>query len=104
MTFRLVVLGLLVLVANAHADQWVTPTARTYVSPNQKLLASITPAKDGTSGAQATIGENDKPGTSFTLATPWMPVEARLFDDGTLLTLDNWHSLGYGKVATLYER
>jgi hypothetical protein len=101
---RLAVLGLTLLVSSARADQWVTPTARTVTSPNQKLTAVITPAADGKSGATVTIGEKSRPGKPFTLATRWMPVDAVLFDDGSLLALDHWHQLGYGKVAILYER
>lgn len=101
---RLAVLGLTLLAASARADQWVTPTARTVVSPNQRLKAVITPAADGKSGATATIGAQDQSGTTFTLSARWMPVDVVLFDDGSLLALDHWHQLGYGKVATLYER
>lgn len=104
-TFRLAVLGLVVTAATARADQWVTPTAKTLTSPNQKLQITITPAKDGTSGATAAIGDKGRPPTkTFKLATRWMPVDALLFDDGTLLALDHWHKLGFGDVATLYER
>ncbi|HWO21214.1 MAG TPA: tetratricopeptide repeat protein [Kofleriaceae bacterium] len=101
---RLAILGLTVLASSARADQWVTPTAQTVLSPNQKLKAVITPAADGTSGATATIGEPGQLGKKFTLATRWMPVDVVLFDDGSLLALDHWHRLGYGQVATLYER
>lgn len=104
MHVRIAVLGIALLVSSARADQWVTPTEHTVVSPNRKLQAVITPAKDGKSGATATIGEKDKAGKSFMLATRWMPVDVVLFDDGSLLALDHWHQLGYGKVATMYER
>jgi tetratricopeptide (TPR) repeat protein len=101
---RLAVLGITLLASSARADQWMTPTARSLTSPDQKLKAVITPAADGKSGATATIGEQDQPGKTFTLSTRWMPVDGVLFDDGSLLALDHWHELGYGKVATLYER
>ena len=83
----------------ARADQWVTPTAKTLTSPNKKLKAKLEPAADAKSSAKVTIGTK-----TFALAAKWMPVDAVLFDDGTLLTLDNWHQLGHGDVATLYER
>ena len=41
---RLAILGLTVLASTARADQWVTPTAQTVLSPNQKLKAVVTPA------------------------------------------------------------
>src|SRR5688572_700682 len=93
-------LVLLVLVASvAHADQWVSPTVQTVKSPNGKVTATITPSKDGKSAATAMIGK-----TKITLNAPWMPVDTVVFDDGTLLTFDDWHSLGHGNVATFYER
>jgi tetratricopeptide (TPR) repeat protein len=95
---RIVVL-LVTLVSPALADQWISPTEKTVVSPNKKLQAKVTPADDGKSGATVTIGKQ-----TFTLASPWMPVDVVLFDDGTLLTLDQWHQLGHGDVATLYSR
>ena len=57
----------------------MTPTARTVRSSNQKLKAVITPAADGQSGATATIGEENRPGKTFTLSTRWMPVDVVLF-------------------------
>jgi len=101
---RLAVLGLTVLASTARADDWVSPTTRTLVSPDGRIEAVITPAPNGTSRARATVGEKGRPGKSFTLATPWMPVDVVLFDDGSLLALDDWGALGYGKVATVYER
>jgi tetratricopeptide (TPR) repeat protein len=101
---RLAVLGITLLASSARADQWMTPTAQSLTSPDYKLRAVITPATDGKSGATATIGGRDQPAKTFTLATRWMPVDAVLFDDGSLLALDHWHELGYGQVATLYER
>ena len=83
----------------AHADEWITPTARTLTSPNGKLAATIAPAADENASATAAIA-----GKTFALANHWMPVDTFLFDDGSLLALDNWHSLGYDKVATLYDR
>ncbi|MBA2544799.1 MAG: hypothetical protein H0V17_34460 [Deltaproteobacteria bacterium] len=105
MSTRLALLALVVISAPARADQWMTPTAKTLTSPNQKLQAVITPAKDGTSGATAAIGDKGRlAAKTFTMATRWMPVDVVLFDDGILLALDHWHKLGYDKVATLYER
>ena len=87
----------------AWADQWATPTRQVIVSPNGKLQAVITPAKHGKSAASVSVGPKGV-GKAFTLVEPATPVASVLFDDGTLLTFDNWHQLGFGKVATLYER
>ncbi len=89
----------------ARADQWVSPTTKTLTSPNKKWVAVITPA-DGSKSplARASIGPVGGPATTFELQTRWAPVDSVLLDDGTLLTLDQWHRLGHGDVAHLYER
>jgi tetratricopeptide (TPR) repeat protein len=88
----------------ARADQWVTPTQRRLESPDHRLAAVITPAPIPKAAPTATVGPKGGAGTTFDLITPWMPVETVLFDDGSLLALDNWHQLGHGQVATVYER
>ena len=42
------------------------------------------------------------PGAAVALLNPVAPVEFFVTDQGYLLTLDNWHNLGYGKVVALY--
>jgi hypothetical protein len=37
-----------------------------------------------------------------TLANPVAPVDMFVSDHGALVTLDNWHNYGYGKVVALY--
>jgi hypothetical protein len=96
---RFAVLAIVLHASAARADEWVTPSPITVVSPDRRVQAVIAPAVDGKSGARVTIGKD-----SFTLGSRWMPVDALVFDDGSLLTLDDWHALGYGKVATVYER
>ena len=90
--------------SSARADDWATPTQRTIQSPDHKLQAVISPAADRASTATAAIGPKDHLGKPFALTTPEMPVDSVLFDDGSLLTFDRWGQLGFGNVATLYER
>ena len=37
------------------------------------------------------------------LLNPVAPVEFFVSDDGRLVTIDNWHNLGYGKVVVIYD-
>lgn len=97
-------MAIAVLVTAARADSWVTPQERRLASPNGQWEAVITPAKDGKGGARTSIGAKGKAGTPFTTATEWMPVDAMLFDDGSLLVLDGWHRLGHGTVAAVHDR
>jgi len=41
-------------------------------------------------------------GATLTLLNPVAPVEFFVTDQGNLITLDNWHNRGYGKVLVLY--
>jgi tetratricopeptide (TPR) repeat protein len=86
----------------ARGDQWVTPQPVTVKSPDGRWHAAVEPAKDGKSGARATVRPPRGPAASFTLRSPWMPVDVVLLDDGTLVTFDQWHSLGHGQVAISY--
>lgn len=38
-----------------------------------------------------------------TLLHPIAPVEVLVADSGHLVTLDNWHNAGYGKVVSIYD-
>jgi len=38
----------------------------------------------------------------ITLANPVMPVSALVAEDGSFITFDNWHNLGFGKVVAIY--
>jgi tetratricopeptide (TPR) repeat protein len=90
--------------SGARADDWATPTEVTIRSPMNQVQAVLTPAKDGRSGATAKIIQKGKPDQSYRLAAKWMHVDSLVFDDGTLLAFDHWHSLGYDNVVMLYER
>ena len=89
---------------SAHADEWMTPTPTTITSPSGGFTATISPGEATAGGRPASLVITG-PGGSSTLAlsNEWMPVDAIVFDDGSVLTLDQWHSMGYGEVATLYE-
>jgi tetratricopeptide (TPR) repeat protein len=93
------------IASTADADEWASPTPITLTSPNGKLQAVITPARSNDGKSHASVAIGAKPGTAKkrVLDDDWMPVDAILFDDGSLLTLDHWHQLGFGNVATLYE-
>jgi len=41
-------------------------------------------------------------GATVPLQNPVAPVEFFVSDQGYLITLDNWHNMGYGKVLALY--
>lgn len=92
-------LSLLLTASIAFADEWVSPTPRTLTSPDGKRTVVITPAARR-AGATVEIRAGKTKQRAFDLSS--VPVDAVLFDDGSLLALDHWHQLGFGKVATLY--
>jgi tetratricopeptide (TPR) repeat protein len=92
----------LTLAAPARGDEWVTPQAVTVTAPAGRWQATVTPARDGKSGATVTVGARGGREERFTLRSPWMPVDVVLLDDGTLVTFDQWHTLGHGQVAIAY--
>jgi tetratricopeptide (TPR) repeat protein len=112
---------------HAWADSWWDPTTINVKSPSGSWEATVTPAKDFkskpfselvisdslaaqkmstkdmASWATAMVhSEKGKPYT-FALRSPWMPVVVLLLDDGTLVTFDQWHSVGYGEVCIAYS-
>jgi len=54
--------------------------------------------------AQATLTGLDGERRAFALLNPVAPVDAVLFNDGTLLALDNWHNMGYGAALAAYSK
>jgi hypothetical protein len=38
----------------------------------------------------------------ITLVNPVLPVKALVADDGHVITFDNWHNIGHGKVVAIY--
>ena len=50
--------GFTVLASTARADDWVSPTTRTLVSPDGRIEAIITPARSGTRADDNYPGDN----------------------------------------------
>lgn len=109
-------LALLYPIQIAQADSWAAAREITVQSGNRLYHARIVPGASlgdtwGFSGAQrgeyarAVLGgPGIRDHMTFTLLNPIAPVEAVLLDDGSLMTFDNWHNMGYGKVVVLYDR
>jgi hypothetical protein len=94
---------LLAAAAPSPADQWRSPSPLDLRSPDGLLQVHIAPAKEECC-SQATLTGPEGEKRVFQLLNPVAPVDAVLFDDGTLLTLDNWHNIGYGAALAVYSR
>ena len=102
-----------------RADQWITPTESGAISPDGRVVVRVIPGESwgetfGFKGAptgrhaRAQYYRLDAPQSQFVLyqdrelLNPVKPVFFALADDGTLVTLDNWHNMGYGPVVVIY--
>ena len=110
-------LVLVLLAFRAQADSWGPAAVQARASTNGQLVVRIIP---GTSmgdvvgfagepkGTHATAEWHRFNGTSFdkvataTLLNPLAPVDLEVTNEGVLVTIDNWHNLGYGAVVAIY--
>lgn len=105
---------LLLSAATCLGDQWISPRPIEAQSPNGLYKVRTRP---GSSLGDSVGFEGDSKGEfakaewtgpkgekrTFTLLNPISPVDIVLLDDGTLLTFDNWHNMGYGAVLVSYS-
>jgi len=101
------------------ADDWPAPQVREVFSAARNHFVRVTPGESwgdafGFAGApkgpyaRADFYQRRDDGSyarraSITLVQPVAPVEFFVTDGGFLVTLDNWHNLGYGQVYALYS-
>ena len=101
------------------ADEWPSAVVKEVFSPSRNWFVRVTPGKSvgdlrGFSGApKGPYATADffhrQPDRSYgltstaTLLNPVAPYEFFVTDSGFLVTLDNWHNLGYGKVVAFYS-
>jgi len=115
-----ILLCVIFLAGLSLADSWPGPTVRAIVSPDAETVVRILPGESfgdtfGFSGektgkfAEAFFYRRSAEDVyerylQVTLQNPIAPVDAFITDDGILITLDNWHNLGYGRVVAIYRR
>jgi hypothetical protein len=100
------------------ADDWPSPQTREVFSKGRDHFVRVIPGEswgDSNGFAGSPKGpyakaifyhrQNDGSyglGATVTLLNPVAPVDFFVTDQGYLITLDNWHNMGYGKVLALY--
>lgn len=109
-------LQFVVLHRPARADEWASPQEMALSSRNGLYNVRILPgnstgdkigfavAGKGEYARAVLKGPEIRGELTFPLLNPVAPVEAVLLDDGSVITFDNWHNIGYGKVMVLYDR
>ena len=107
------------LAAPARADSWPSAQVREVFSANRDHFVRVTPGKSigdtfgfagAPKGAYATAeyyrrhpDKSYRLVQSVTLLNPVAPVDVFVANDGRLVTVDNWHNRGYGKVLAVYD-
>lgn len=111
---------LVAIARNGYADQWLQPTESGFISADGRIAVRLTP---GTSWGEvwgfagAPLGEHAR-AQFFRLAgderayslyqelellNPIAPVFAAVSNEGALITLDNWHNMGFGPILVIYS-
>jgi hypothetical protein len=102
----------------AQGDEWSTPVIREVFGQSRAYFVRVVPGKSfgdtvGFSGAakgpfvtaEFYRLEKDRSyrlAATVSLLNPVAPAEFLVADNGFLITLDNWHNMGYGKVVAFY--
>jgi hypothetical protein len=104
----------------AQADTWLPPRPLTATSPSKILIAQVIPGDSGhpatydeamtnrTHNATARVSARQSNVTTNLvwegrLVNPVAPADVYVSDAGNLVTLDNWHEVGYGPVVVFYD-
>lgn len=107
------------LAPQARGDDWPAPHTKEVFSESREHFVRVLPGESlgdtfGFAGARkgryaAAEFYRRAPDRSYRLvagaklSNPVAPVEFLVADGGQLITIDNWHNVGYGKVIALYE-
>ena len=101
----------------ARADSWSAATVKTVASESGDIVVRVTPGNSigdtyGFSGAPRGKFASAQwfryrdgryePYQTAVLLNPVAPLQVAVADDGAVVTLDNWHNVGYGEVVVIY--
>ena len=101
------------------ADQWPAPQTREVWSQSRDYFVRVIPGKSigetvgfrgAPTGPYATAelyrrasDRSYRPAWTISLVNPVAPIDLFLTDKGYLVTLDNWHNMGHGKIVACYS-
>ena len=120
MALRIAPLVLVMLFAGSNAaiaDSWPGATVKAVVSENGQTVVRVIPG----ASIGDTYGFSGAPKGKFAtaqwfrfrdnryelyqtvqLVNPVAPIHVAVANDGTVITLDNWHNVGFGDVVVIY--
>lgn len=99
---------LLLLPAVAFADSWIPPSPKVVSSPDTRVLARITPGRQGTP-ARVVLYRFDAGHERYAFHAGWnlpqrrFPVDVLVTDAAHLVVLDEWGQMGKGQVLTIFS-
>lgn len=104
----------------ATADDWASAVTKEVFSESREVFVRVIPGESigdtfGFAGdkkgkyARAELyrkgdDKSYKLISQWDLLNPVAPVDLFVSNDGTLITLDNWHNMGYGHVVVFYDQ
>ena len=119
MTLRISFVLLMLATPQARADDWAAPLTREVFSASREYFVRVVPGKSlGDTYGFASQEKGPYARAEFyrrsqdrsyrlvaeeSLLNPVAPLEFLVADNGHLVTLDNWHNVGYGKVVAIYD-
>jgi hypothetical protein len=119
MRLILLLIAPLIALSAAHADEWPAPQIREVFSPSRAYFVRVNPGTGwgdtvgfagSVKGPSATAEfyrlEKDRSYrfvASVSVRNPVAPVDVFVTNRGFLVTLDNWHNMGYGDIAAVYS-
>ncbi len=102
----------------APADSWPAPQRQEVFSEDGERFVRISPGESlgdtvGFAGAEKgryaraelyvrSADRSFQLSAEFDLVNPMAPVDVLLSNEGRLITFDNWHNAGFGKVVAIY--
>ena len=113
--------GVLAMLAapQSSADEWPSPQIREVFSESREYFVRIVPgqslgdtvgfggAKKGKHATAELYRRADNRSyrivAETSLLNPIAPVDVLLANSGHMITLDNWHNVGYGRVVVAYD-
>jgi hypothetical protein len=102
-----------------RGDTWSQPGVVIVSSPSSNYIVRVAPGSEVYNGYESAITNREANASVIVgtrrdsgvtnvvwigkLINPSAPVEVYLSDAGYLVTMDNWHNVGYGPVVAIYD-
>jgi hypothetical protein len=108
----------LLFVPVLYGDTWMLPSGVNISSPSGNYIAQVSPGSGGYGGYERAITNREHNASVILmrsqegvtnvvwkgkLINPAAPVDVYVSDSGYMVTMDNWHNIGYGPIIVIYD-